>query len=277
MTALVPHEPHHIQATRDDLAGNQGIGRFVFLPGSDGRAKAIAHHFQSLRVCPSPRAHNLYLGVLNTPHGPLDVASVASGMGCPSLDIIVNELVQLGVRRLLRVGTAGACSSRVAIGDLVIASGAVRDEHTSSMYVPLEYPSIADAVLVADAENAARSARASGKVHTGIVHSKDSLFAREFLQGPRKTENRRYMEILTAAGVLASEMESSHLFVLASVLSASLLDADPTAEPIRAGAILGIIGDATCMGTAAVVQATTDAAVVLALETARIHAARIRG
>jgi uridine phosphorylase len=198
-------------------------------------------------------------------------------MGCPSLDIIVNELVQLGVRRLLRVGTAGACSSRVAIGDLVIASGAVRDEHTSSMYVPLEYPSIADAVLVADAENAARSARASGKVHTGIVHSKDSLFAREFLQGPRKTENRRYMEILTAAGVLASEMESSHLFVLASVLSASLLDADPTAEPIRAGAILGIIGDATCMGTAAVVQATTDAAVVLALETARIHAARIRG
>jgi len=277
MTAFVPHEPHHIQATADDLAGNRGTGRFVFLPGSDGRAKAIAHHFRNLTVCPSPRAHNLYLGVLNTPHGPLDVASVASGMGCPSLDIIVNELVQLGVRRLLRVGTAGACSFRVSVGDLVIASGAVRDEHTSSMYVPPEYPSIADAMLVADAENAARATPPGGRVHTGIVHSKDSLFAREYLQGPRKAENQRYMEILAASGVLASEMESSHLFILASVLTASILAADPGAEPVRAGAILGIIGDATHMGTPDTVSSTTDAAVALALETARIHAARSRG
>ena len=60
-------KPHHLAATTDDLAGNHGIGRYVLLPGSDGRAEAIGRRFANCHEVPSPRRHNLYLGTLEHP------------------------------------------------------------------------------------------------------------------------------------------------------------------------------------------------------------------
>jgi uridine phosphorylase len=79
-----------------------------------------------------------------------------------------------------------------------------------------------------------------------VVHSKDSLFAREMQQGARAAENQEYMRQLGALGVLATEMECAHLFVLAQVHSRSVapLSEEPSGQGrIRAGAVLAIIGD----------------------------------
>jgi len=258
--------PHHINASQDDLAGNNGLGRYIFLPGSDGRAREIAQHFQDVTVLRSDRAHNLYLGRLQADGKWLDVAAVSSGMGTPSLDIIVNELIKLGARRFLRVGTAGSLqTSRVRVGHLVVATGAVRDENTSRLYVPPEYPAIASLVMVLASQRAATRLGLGGRTHYGLVHCKDSLFAREFNEGPMKQASRDYMKIVIDSGVIASEMESSHLFILASLFSHE----NGPGRDVLAGTVLGIIGDDRPFGPPDEVKAAVDSAVDLALETVR--------
>src|SRR3990167_3178717 len=138
-----PFTPHHINVTADDLMGNNGIGRYILLPGSDGRAKQIAQYFNHVTIKPHSRGHNLYLGTLTTDSQSIDVATIASGMGCPSMEIILHELFSLGAKRFLRVGTAGSLQpNRVKMGDIIHVQASVRDEQTSSDYVPIEFPAV---------------------------------------------------------------------------------------------------------------------------------------
>lgn len=258
---------HHLNAGPEDLAGNRGLGRYLLLPGSDGRARVIGERFSQCRVRPSERGHNLYLGTLDHQGMTIEVAAVASGMGTPSLDIIVQELFSLGVTRFLRVGTAGSLQpGRIRVGDLVTATAAVRDEGASRRYAPVEFPAVASAGMAAAVTKAAGELGLSDRLHPGIVHSKDSLFAREFGRGPMAAENRRYMEQLAACGVVASEMESSHLFVLASLFSQELAAAGRSVPGgVLAGALLGIIGDHGPFASPAEIGATVDRAIDVAL------------
>jgi len=276
-----PFIPHHINAEASHLAGNQGLGRYIFLPGSDGRARRLADHFEDVVVQESARGHHLYLGRLPGTAGPVDVAAVASGMGTPSLDIIVNELIKLGGRRFLRVGTAGSLQPhRIRVGALVVATGAVRDENASKLYVPAEYPAMASPAMVAASLEAAATLGLEERLFQGVIHSKDSLFAREFGEGPMAAQNRAYMEILEEAGVVASEMESSHLFVLASLATHQLrLAGTGPAHAVLAGTVLAIIGDDRPFAPKEEAVRTVTNAVMLSLETIRCLAAaeRVQG
>ncbi len=236
---------HHLQIEPEHLAGNGGLGRYVLLPGSADRAARIAGHFDGAEALTNRRRHDVHLGTLPGAEGPVDVAVVATGMGCPSVDIIVTELLQLGARRFLRVGTTGTLQPHVRLGDLVIASGAVRDEATSDVYTPRGYPALADPLLVQALGDAAVAADLGERVHVGIVHTKDSFFGREFALGPDAATNQAYMERLTAAGVVASEMEAAHLFILGAVYGGaptSVQALRTAAARIRCGAILAVIG-----------------------------------
>ena len=168
-------------------------------------------------------------------------------MGCPSLDIIISELISLGAKRFLRIGTAGSLNPGVVKpGDTVICTGAVRDEGASSAYVPNEFPAVASLALVDGLRRAALALTLEYPVHIGLVHSKDSLIAREFQIGPRALENRQYMDVLARAGVLASEMEAAHLFVLAQVHSgcanSRIMENMWSTNDVLAGCILAVIG-----------------------------------
>jgi uridine phosphorylase len=237
--------PHHIAITADHVRGNDGRGRFFFLPGSDGRAARIAEHFSDRSEIPSDRRHTVHLGRLSTPDGAMDVGTVATGMGCPSVDIIVTELIHVGARHLLRVGTAGSLQpDRIRRGSLVIATGAVRDQSTSDRYAPLGFPALADRGMVNAACDACASLGVDESSFCGIVHTKDSLYAREFGFGPQREENQRYMDQLSELGVLASEMEAAHLFVLASASSPRPGSVgQPSVEGVRAGGLFAIVGD----------------------------------
>lgn len=266
-----PVKVYHLNATPEDLEGNAGIGRYVLLPGSDGRARQISEHFQDVRVLPHPRCHNLYLGTLMSPRGPIDIATVASGMGCPSLDIIVNELCLLGAKRVLRVGTAGSLQPhKIRAGHLVVATSSVRDEHTSRCYAPVEVPAVASREIVNAASEAVRVLGFEGQSHFGPVHCKDSLYAREFGEGPMIRENKEYMELLHACGIVASEMESSHLFILTTLLGHRLsLKGDGPAFRILSGTVLGVIGDDRPFATAEEERRATEDSMTLAFETIR--------
>jgi uridine phosphorylase len=237
-----PFTPHHMNASADDLAGNNGIGRYVFIPGSDGRAREIATHFDNLIVKSHPRGHTLYLGTLSCNGKEIDVAAINSGMGCPSTEIILHELFELGAKRFLRVGTAGSLQDFIPIGDLINAQAAVRDENTTVHYVPLEFPAIASLEFASSIMLAAEKVNLSQKLHTGIVHCKSSLYAREFSAGPRSTENDAYIDLLTNSGVLATDMETSTLFIQAQFYNHKLRQAaDSPQQRVLAGAILAIV------------------------------------
>lgn len=234
--------PHHINAKPEDLAGNNGIGRYILLPGSESRAKSIAEYFEDINVHPHPRGHHLYTGILNDHGIKIDVAAISSGMGCPSIEIILHELFHLGGRRFLRVGTAGSLQKNmIKIGDIVNAQASVRDESTTSDYAPLSIPAVASIEMIDAVNQAAKKINLDQRTYTGIVHCKSSFYAREFYAGPRAVDNQAYMQLLIDHGVLASEMETAALFIQSQFYhhQLSLRGSGPDFK-VLAGAILGI-------------------------------------
>ena len=123
----------------------------------------------------------------------------------------------------------------------MVPTGSVKDEMTTGRYLPAEVPAVpsleflvaayhawteinaaddaADDNTDDTAYNAGRDPAFPGDVFFGVVHTKDSLYAREMLVGPKRRESEEYMRILKDGGVLASEMETSILFTLGQVYS----------------------------------------------------------
>lgn len=267
-------KPHHISATDDDLAGNGEIGRYLILPGSSGRAKEIAKHFENTKVIGHQRGHDLYTGHLSYNGQKIDVATVASGMGCPSMEIILHELFHLGAKRFLRVGTTGTLQETWApIGSLVNVQASVRDEDTSTHYSPIEVPAVASLEFVTSTLVAAQHLGIAESIHTGIVHTKSSFYAREFAAGPRAPENQTYMNLLMQSGVIASEMETSTLFIQSQVYNHSLMQqGEAPQHRVLAGAILAIIATLDHVENSPRTTQAIENSIQLALETIKILA-----
>lgn len=267
---------HHVNATNDDIEGNNGIGRYILLPGSDGRARHIAERFNDLKVTSHPRGHNLYLGTISDGENVIDMASISTGMGCPSMEIILHELFHLGGKRFLRVGTAGSLQpTLVKIGDIINAQASVRDEQTTTDYVPTNVPAIASIEFNSAISLAAEKLKLSERVHTGVVHCKSSLYAREFGMGPRAENNKKYINLLTQCGVLASEMETSALFIQSQLYNYQLMQHGVGPQHrVLCGAILGIIGiPPDQFATSDEEDTTVNNLIELALESIKILAA----
>ena len=198
----------------------------------------------------------------------IDVASIATGMGGPSADIIINELAMLGAKRLLRVGTAGSLHpEHVKIGDLVVATGAVRDDKASWDYIYPEYPAMASLPYVQASSSAAKGLFLDRAVHFGVVHSKSSLFAREY-QYSLLPDSMAYMDTLRKAGVLATEMECAQFFTLAPILSARYGSLFSSKQQLLSGAILAIIGDESGFAKdKSIISRANECAIQLAMDT----------
>lgn len=231
--------PLHITADETDFVGNQGKGRYWLLPGSRSRAAAIAGQFRDTKCKSHGRGHDLHTGVLDRGGVTLDVGVISTGMGCPSVDLIVTELIGLGATTLIRIGTCGSMQPSIQTGDIVAVTGAVRDEGTSRNYLPIEFPALPSFDVVRAMDRARGLAKwRETNVHFGPVHTKDSLYAREMGLGPLGEAHLAYQKLLTQAGVAASEMECAHLFVLGAL--------GPRAEAkarVQTGAVLAVIGD----------------------------------
>jgi uridine phosphorylase len=254
----------HMNVSSQDLQGNGQLGRYILLPGSDGRAEAMAQRLQNVKVCSHSRRHNFYMGTWQN----IDIAVMSSGMGCPSMDIIATELLHLGARRIIRVGTAGSLQpQRLRIGSLVIPTAAVRDEGTSRHYLDRSIPVQASLEFLDAVRRAAAEQKMLDKIHLGITHTKDSLYAREFGEGPLQAEHARYMQHLQAAGVLASEMECAQLFTLTQIWNQKLLQTEAARPVVRSGAILAIIGDDQPFADGDAVKATIEQAIDLGFAT----------
>lgn len=180
----------HIRAEAGEVAP------FVLLPGDPDRARLVAETFLE-----APRRYTDYRGLWGyTGRYKGGAVSVqTTGMGCPSLAIVVEELVRLGARTLLRIGTAGIVADAVRPGDLIVAHASVPQDGTTRMYLGGDpYAPVASFAVTRALADAAPGA------HVGLVQSEDAFYATGPADVPR----------LAARGVLAVEMEASALFVL---------------------------------------------------------------
>ncbi len=272
---------HHLRLGAEELAGNGAIGRYVLLPGDPARAGRIAEHFDDRRSLDNSRGLNGWLGRLASvgDEPPIDVLAIATGIGAGSTEVVVHELIACGARRLLRVGSCGSMTERVRPGQVVLAAGAVRDERTTRDYVPAEYPAVAHPEVLAALTEGARRAGLAGETFRGLCHSKDSLFAREFGHGPSGERNRRYCDRLRRAGVIASEMETSTLLVLAATAApwCGPLDGGWPGE-CQAGAVLAVFGtdDSNMALDPELLRLAEERAIRVALEGVRVWARRDR-
>lgn len=179
------------------------IAPVVLLPGDPLRARWIAETFLEDAECYS-EVRGMY-GYTGTWRGQR-VSVQGSGMGQPSMAIYVNELLdEYGVSTIVRVGSCGALSERLAVRDLVLASGACTDSSMNRIrFDGLDYAPVADFGLLRGAYDAAQRLSDDAAVHVGLVFSSDSFYS------PRPELTARMVEY----GVLAVEMEASALYTL---------------------------------------------------------------
>jgi len=188
--------------------GQGDVGDYVLVPGDPGRTPMIAKHLDDAREVAFSREYRTFTGQLDG----VPVSAMSTGMGGPSVAIAVEELNELGVHTLLRVGTCGAAQPEIKMGDLVIGYAAVRSEGTPNGYVPPEYPAVASLHMV----NAlVESAEASGvPYHVGVIRSVDALYSDLLPDRMPRPHLRDELEMWSKAGILSNDMESSTLFVV---------------------------------------------------------------
>ena len=200
--------------TQFHIRCNSGdVGRYCFLPGDPGRCEAIASHFDNPVHVGMNREYNIYTGTLLGEK----VSVCSTGIGGPSAAIAMEELHNIGVDTFIRVGTCGGIDLNVLPGDVVVATGAIRFEHTSLEYAPLEFPAVADFDITAALK--ATSEDLGYRTHVGVVQCKDSFYGQHSPEkSPVSWELLQKWESWKRLGVKASEMESAALFVIAAAL-----------------------------------------------------------
>ena len=187
------------------------IGRYVIIPGDPGRCEKIAKYFDDAHFVVSNREYTTWTGALEGEK----VSVVSTGIGGPSAAIAMEELANIGADTFIRVGTCGGIDLEVCPGDVVVASGAIRFEHTSLEYAPPEFPAVPDFDVTAALREASREL--GFRTHVGVVQCKDSFYGQHSPEmSPVYYELLQKWESWKRLGVKASEMESAALFVVAA-------------------------------------------------------------
>jgi uridine phosphorylase len=199
------------------MCGVGDIEKYVLLPGDPKRVEKIAEFFDEAHQIADYRGLVSYSGKVDG----IGISACSTGIGCPSAAIVVEELTKIGAETLIRVGTAGSLQRNIDMGDIIVATSAVRADGASKAFMPVEYPAVASFDVVSALVQAAKELRR--KVHVGIVWSSDAFYC----------DDPSTVSQLSEANVLSVEMECSTIFTLAGM------------KKLRAGAILAVDGNLT--------------------------------
>lgn len=208
---------YHIGFGPSDLGDDPPT--LALISGDPGRASMIASDFLDDAVTLSEH-RGLHSYLCRLPVGGRPVLSCTSGMGAPSLSIVVNELAQVGVRTIVRIGTCGSIQGHVDPGQVVITSGALVRQGAAADMAPEGYPALADPFLTVALADAAEELAIEH--HVGITASVDT-----FYEGQERTDSsanpyllRRHVGMIEEyrrLNVLNFEMEAGTLLTMGQV------------------------------------------------------------
>ncbi|RZI48515.1 nucleoside phosphorylase [Lactococcus kimchii] len=179
----------HIQLTRSDAAED------AIIVGDPARIDQVAKQLTS----PVELKYNREFRSIRGSYKGKAILALSTGIGAPSAAIAVEELHNIGIKRIIRVGSAGALQSNVELGRAIIGEGAVRDDGLSKMYVPEQYPAVPSSDLLVKAKEIAPEA-----VY-GIIRSHDGFY----MDGNEKTQ-----AFWSNFGLVGEDMESGALMTV---------------------------------------------------------------
>jgi len=186
----------HLKCSPEDIAPA------VLLVGDPNRAERVSAMLKNPRLVNSSRGLLVYTGEYDG----TEVTVATTSMGAPSAAIVMEELCNLGASIFIRAGSAGGLAPQLAAGDIAIATAAIREDGTSACYLRPTFPAISDFDLLGIVLQSAK------RIHPaslpGIVNSHDSFY-RNFPDDE--------MIRLRDAGVVAQEMETGCIFIVAQV------------------------------------------------------------
>ena len=210
---------YHLEVTSDDVADS------VLLPGNPERIETITGLWDESTTVANHREYRTATGQ----YGGCDISATSTGIGGPSAAIALEELARVGSETFIRVGSCGAIQPEIELGDLVITSGAVRQEGTSKEYIKSEYPAVADQEVVCALVAAAE--RLGYDYHVGLTMSADSFYTgqgRPGFEGYEAPGSQRLLDELRNANVANIEMEAATILTLAAIYG------------LRAGAVCAV-------------------------------------
>ena len=171
----------------------------ALLPGDPARLDRIKTFLSDVNELAYNREYRSLVGSYQG----IRVLAVSTGIGGASAGIAVEELHNLGVQNMIRIGSCGALQPQVKIGDLILVNGAVRDDGASKTYIDPIFPAVPDSELLFACVRAAK-ARAY-RFHTGIARSHDSFYT------DREAEIDSFW---FKRGVLGADMETAALYTI---------------------------------------------------------------
>ena len=242
-------EQYHLKVRSGD------VGEYVLVPGDPKRSEKIAKYFDNAKLISDSREYITYTGKLLGKK----VSVCSTGIGGPSAAIAMEELVNVGAKYFIRVGTCGGMQIPVKTDDVVIATGAIRMEGTTKEYAPIEWPAVSDYYLTNALAKAAKNLGVNS--HLGVVECKDSFYGQHLPEkSPVSYELTNKWNAWCKLGCLASEMESAALFVVAASLG------------VKASTVLHVVAnqERAKRGFKNPVSEDTDKAIKVAIEAIKI-------
>ena len=195
-----------------DLAPGE-VADYILLPGDPDRTDRIASLLDHIEV---QRRHREFHSVTGSHRG-LRLSVVSTGIGADNVEIVMAEILAITRRpTFVRIGSCGALREDIAIGDLVVTTGALRLEATTSYYVEDGYPAVADYAAVAALLEAA--ARTGQRAHPGLTATAPGFYGAQGRAIPRLP--LRFPDLaarMAAQGVVNFEMEASAVLALAAL------------------------------------------------------------
>ena len=185
---------------------------YAVLPGDPARIDRIAPLLEDAEEL----AYNREFRSLRGIYKGVNILAISTGIGGCSAGIAGEELHNIGVKAVIRTGSCGALQKGIGLGELIVVSGAVRDDGASRAYVPECYPAYADIELLSCVIDAAE--KNGVPYHEGLAHSHESFY---------HDDADAVSAFWSSRGVLGADMESAALFTIArlrGVKAASILN-----------------------------------------------------
>jgi len=178
------------------------IGEYVLLPGDPARSDRVAKYLDNAELKGNNREHRTFTGTYKG----VRISVTSTGMGCPSAAIAAEELINIGAKTLIRIGSSAALDPRIAIGDLMISTASMKNEGTSKFYVPNRFPAVPDFEFTHELIRTAQEMlEGTGeKVYIGVSSTDDAFYG----------ETPEFIEKLRKLKIMNIEMEASALYTI---------------------------------------------------------------
>ncbi len=186
--------------------------KYALMPGDPARLDRIAPFLENVTELKFNREYRSLSGTYKG----VPILAISTGIGGASAGIAVEELHNIGVEAMIRIGSCGSLQPQVKVGDIIIVNGAVRDDGASKTYIDAMFPAVPDAQLMLYCMEAAKEQ--DFQYHVGIARSHDSFY----------TDDEEAIDAYwSKQGVLGFDRETDALFTighLRGVKTASILN-----------------------------------------------------